>query len=111
MTELLKVKAFCQLLCCNTWYLLQESAVRYLTQGLYSLEFLKKSLNLPSSFLDLDKVWKMVIKVWTKGKKFFFFQSYNKCFTSEIFFDLVKFYSISTVRLQLIMKEALFLYF
>ena len=110
MTELLKVKAFCQLLCCNTWYLLQESAVRYLTQGLYSLEFLKKSLNLPSSFLDLDKVWKMVIKSGQRVKSFFF-QSYNKCFTSEIFFDLVKFYSISTVRLQLIMKEALFLYF
>ena len=72
MTELLKVKAFCQLLCCNTWYLLQESAVRYLTQGLYSLEFLKKSLNLPSSFLDLDKVWKMVIKSGQRVKSFFF---------------------------------------
>ena len=72
MTELLKVKAFCQLLCCNTWYLLQESAVRYLTQGLYGLEFLKKSLNLPSSFLDLDKVWKMVIESGQRVKSFFF---------------------------------------
>ena len=50
-------------------------------------------------------------KVWKNGKKVFFFQSYNKCFISEIFFVLVKSYSILIIRLQLIMKEALFLCF
>ena len=46
-----------------------------------SLEFLKKSLSLPSNFPDLEKVWK-------NGKKspVFFFQSYNKCFISDFFF-------------------------
>ena len=41
----------------------------------------------------------------------FFFESYNKCFTSEFFFVLVKSYSISPARLQRIMEKALFLHF
>ena len=41
----------------------------------------------------------------------FFFQSYEKSFISEFCFILAKYYSISTVRLQLILKEALFLHF
>ena len=47
-----------------------------------SLEFLKKSWNLSSNFLDLEKVWKMR---WSLRKLRFFFQSYNKCFISEFF--------------------------
>ena len=35
-----------------------------------------------------------------------FFESYNKCFTSENFFLLVKLYSISPVRLQHIVDKA-----
>ena len=38
---------------------------------------------------------------------FSFFQSYNKCFISEIFI-LIKSYSISPVRLQFVVKKALF---
>ena len=40
-----------------------------------------------------------------------FFESYNNCFISEIFFLLVKSYSISPVRLQRIIDKALFLLF
>ena len=40
-----------------------------------------------------------------------FFESYNNCFTSEIFFLLVKSYSISPVRLQGIIDNTLFLPF
>ena len=54
-------------------------------------------------------------EVWTNGKKhwrFFFFQSYNKCFRSEfLFFIVVKSYSISPVCLQRTLKKALFLPF
>ena len=74
-----------------------------------SLEFLKKSWYLPQNFPDLEKVWKTEIKSWRNCKKSFF-ESYNKCFTSEIFFVLVKSYSISLVRLQCIMEKALFLH-
>ena len=40
-----------------------------------------------------------------------FFESQSKCFTSEVFFVLVKSYSISPVRLQRIVVKALFLRF
>ena len=77
-----------------------------------SLKFLKKSWNLPSNFPDLEKVWKTEKK---PGKKIVksFFEGYNKCFTSEIFFLLVKSYSILPVhvRLQRIIDKALFLLF
>ena len=39
----------------------------------------------------------------------FFFQSYYKCFISEMFFVLVKSYSISSVRLKSIVKMLLIL--
>ena len=48
-------------------------------------------------------------KVEQKAKKFF--SSYNKCFTIEIFFLLVKSFSILPVRLQRIIDKALFLLF
>ena len=41
----------------------------------------------------------------------FFFESYNKCFTSGFFLVLVKSYSISPVCLQCIMERALFLHY
>ena len=44
-------------------------SVLHLTGFIQSLEFLKKSWNLPSNFPDLEKVWKMEIKF---GKMFFF---------------------------------------
>ena len=34
-----------------------------------SLEFLKKSCNLPSNFPDPGKVWKIEVKSWKNGKK------------------------------------------
>ena len=42
----------------------------------------KGSLNLPSNFPDLEKVWKNSKKSWVF---FFFLPSYNKCFISEMF--------------------------
>ena len=41
------------------------------TGSVKSLEFLKKCYNLPSNFLDLEKVWKTEIKSGKNGKKFF----------------------------------------
>ena len=77
-----------------------------------SLEFLEKSWNLPSNFPDLEKVWKIEIKSWKNGKKsWVFFESCNKCITGEIFFVLVKSYSVSPVYLQCIMEKPLFLCF
>ena len=58
-----------------------------------------KSLEIcPATFLGLEKVWKKNLKS--------FFESYNKCFTSENFFLLVKLYSISPVCLQHIVDKA-----
>ena len=42
---------------------------------------------------------------------YFLFQSYNKCFRSEMFSVLVESYSISLLRLQHAMQKALFLCF
>ena len=41
---------------------------------------------------------------------YFLFQSYNKCFRSEMFSVLVESYSISLLRLQHAMQKALFLF-
>ena len=73
-----------------------------------SLEFLKKSWNLSSNFLDLEKFWKIEMK---STKIEVFFQSYNKCFISEFFFTFVKSYSISSTCLQHTVKKALFLHY
>ena len=48
-----------------------------------SLEFLKKSWNLPSNFPDQEKVWKIAIKSEKNGKKSWVFWSLNKCNTSD----------------------------
>ena len=61
---------------------------------------MKKSWNLPSSFLNLEKVWKMEIKSGKMVKSLeFFFQSYNKFIRHKVIFCfvLVKSYSVSTV--------------
>ena len=73
-----------QLNCCIAvllWLFMQY------TGFVQSLEFLRKSWNLPSSFLDVKKVWKMEIKCgkMVKSLEFFFRQSYKKCFISEVF--------------------------
>ena len=64
-----------------------ESRSRFL-QSLYRV---LNSWNLPSNFPDLEKVWKIEVKSWTKlivrSLDFFFLESYNKCFTGEIFFS------------------------
>ena len=76
-----------------------------------SLEFLKV-LKFTPSFSRPGKSLENGDKVWKHGKKsWFFFQSYRKWVISRIFFVLVKSYSISSVRLQHIMKKALFLCF
>ena len=76
------------------------------THGL--VQSLKKPWNLPSNFLDLEKVWKIERKSGDMVKVLsFFFQSYNKCFLSDfIFFVLVKSYSISPVRLQCVREKS-----
>ena len=60
-------------------------------QGSYRvLNSWKSLVILPTNFPDLEKDWKCGKKVFS-----FFFQSYNKCFTSEFFFFvLVMSYSI-----------------
>ena len=76
-----------------------------------SFKFLKKSWNLPCTFPDLEKVWKMEVKSGIMVKSLDFF---SKAITSALqvkFFILVKFYSIKPIRLQRIMKKVLFLRF
>ena len=60
---------------------------------------MKKSGNLPSNFPDLGKDWKMELKSGKMVKSL------------DIFFVLVKSYSMSSLRLQRIGKKALFLPF
>ena len=62
-----------------------------------SLEFLKKSWNLPSNFPDLGKVWKIEVKSWKNGKKsWVFLKAVQQILQKWIFFFvLVKSYSIS----------------
>ena len=71
-----------------------------------SLEFLKKSWNLSSNFLDLEKVWKMR---WSLRKLSFFFSKLQQMLYKWIFFTFVKSYSISSICLQHTMKKALLL--
>ena len=73
-------------------------------QGLYRV---LNSWNLPSNFPNLEKVWKIEVKSWKNGKKswFFFLESYNKCFTREIFFSCVS--NLIQSHLHVI-EEALF---
>ena len=73
-----------------------------------SLEFLKKSWNLSSNFLDLEKVWKMR---WSLRKLSFFFSKLQQMLYKWIFFTFVKSYSISSICLQHTMKKALFLHY
>ena len=86
------------------------------TRLVQSLEFLEV-LKFAQQFSRAGKkVWKMKIKSgkMVKSLEFVFFlvfQSYNKCFSSEMFSVLVKSYSISPVRLQNTMQNALFLRF
>ena len=60
---------------------------------------MKMSGNLPSNFSDLGKDWKMELKSGKMVKSL------------DIFFVLVKSYSMSSLRLQRIVKKALFLPF
>ena len=60
-----------------------------------SLEFLKKSGNLQTSFPDLEKVWKIKIKVWKNGKKsgeFFVLKTETSALLPSEFFQVVKSY-------------------
>ena len=91
--------------------------MKLLTGFVQSLEFLKKSRDLPSNFPDLEKVWKIEINYGENGKSlkllFFFllFQSFKKCFIRELVFVLVKSYSTSPVCLQCTTRKALFVRF
>ena len=86
------------------WFYSQLSWVEILRDS-YSLEFLQKSLNLPSNFSDLGNCLENRDKVWKNGKKSrgFFFQRYNKCFYRWIFF--FKSYSSLAIHLERIMKK------
>ena len=53
------------------------------TGSVQSLEFLKKSWNLPCNFLDLEKVWKIEIKSSKKIK--FFFQGTTSALQVKFF--------------------------
>jgi len=79
------------------------------TGSVQSLEFLKKSWNLPSNFLDLEKVWKIEIKSGKMVKNFL--EGTKSALQVNFFFLLVKSYSISRVRLRRIIDKALFLLF
>ena len=68
-----------------------------------SVEFFKNRGICPSNRWKVWKIEKEMVKS--------FFESYIKCFTSEIFFLLVKIYSISLVHLQCIVGKALVLLF
>ena len=88
--------------------------MKLLTGFVQSLEFLKKSWDLPSNFPDLEKVWKIEINYGENGKSLkllFFFQSFKKCFIRELVFVLVKSYSTSPVCLQCTTRKALFVRF
>ena len=81
-----------------------------------SLEFLKKSRNLPSNFSDLGKVWKIELKSRKNGKKSWVFVKVTctlsalqvRCFLCVCV--LVKSYSFSLVCFQRITEKALFLH-
>ena len=61
-------------MCHKTGYGSWVFLVRLLLTGfIQSLEFLKKSWSLPSSFPELEKVCKIEIKSWKNGKKSWFF--------------------------------------
>ena len=57
------------------------------------LKFVQQFSRAGKSLKNRDKVWKIV-----KLKSWGFFQSYSKCFISEIFFIVVKFYSILPIH-------------
>ena len=69
------------------------------------LKFAQQFSRHGKSLENRDSVKKMVKRLK------FFFESYNKCFTSGFFLVLVKSYSISPVCLQCIMERALFLHY
>ena len=67
-----------------------------------SLEFLKKSWNLPNNFPDLEKVWKIEIKSGKNGKKpWVFFSKLQQVLKWFFFFVLVKPYVCSAPRRKL----------
>ena len=82
--------------------------VRVCTESWILKKFLKcaQKFSRPVKSLEnRDEVLKNSKKSWV-----FFFEGYNRCCISEIFFCFVKSYSILPVRLQRIMKKALFLH-
>ena len=84
------------------------------TGSVQSLEFLKKSWNLPCNFLDLEKVWKIEIKSSKKIKIFFqattsalqlkFFSCWSNHFQSCLYVcsvSLIKLCSCSFLKVSL----------
>ena len=69
------------------------------------LKFAQRFSRPGKSLENGGKVWKNDEMSWV------FFPRLNKCFISEFCFILVKYYSISPVRLQRVMKKASFLRF
>jgi len=94
---------------------LRSTPIKILSGFVQSLEFLKKSWHLPSSFLDLEKVWKIEIKTLLKKRQkvVTFFKVTHSISTLQMkfFFVLVESYLISPICLQHIMEKALFLHF
>ena len=70
------------------------------------LKFAQQFSRSGKSLENGGEVWKNVKKFWV-----FFLGNMNKWFVNEIFFILVKSYSILSILLQHIMKKALFLHF
>ena len=56
----------------DMWLLGAHTCI-HIARFIQSLEFLKKSSDLPSSFPDLEKVWKIFLKLQQVLYKFFFF--------------------------------------
>ena len=78
----------------ETWLTLHQSS--------YSLEFLKKSGNLPSNFPDREKVWKIEIKSGKNGQKSWVFfpkllqvlYKWNVFCFGQILFNLVRTFEV-----------------
>ena len=91
--------------------LIDVNDILFQTGFIQSLEFLKKSWNLPSNFPDLEKVSKIEIESGKNGKKFFWKVQQVLLHWNFSLVGLVKSYLISPVCLQCILDKALFVPF
>ena len=75
MIELLNVKAFCQLLSCNTWLSSAGVSSQVFNTGFVQSLILEKVLKFAQQFSRPGQSLEGGDKVWKNGKKSFFFFS------------------------------------